>query len=407
MFSRAAACFLGATVCLSATSRHDQQQSAPTFRASTELVEVDVNVTDKGGAFVPDLTTDDFTVFDQGKRTPVEIAYIVHSGNVTPVSAGAAVRANAELPRPPSARRTLIFYFDVTHMTYGQLRRAGAGAEHFLASEFGDGDIAGILIGDRMVNDRLTTDRKELLAGIRRASGATQTKTPTGSLKTNPEAEAGAAASRSADAAAEIDERLDDAEKSVVSGPTGSAELSTLETLERLVEQLSRVPGRKNVVYFSGGFLVAGTQPGSNKPEQLLSMLRRISQKAAHSDVHIYSIDVVGLDKGIGSSAILTATQPAFSDSSAANAAHVRGDPGPEDLLTQLAADTGGLLFLNQNYYGDALRTIDEDTSDYYVLAFRPDASDKNVRKGAFRNLKVTVERPGVKVRARKGYVVN
>jgi VWFA-related protein len=380
-------------------------QQPPVFHAATQLVEVDVNVTDSTGAFVPDLGVSDFTVLDQGKERPVEIAYVVRSGKVA-LATRAAVNGGDRLAEPPSTRRTLVFYFDTTHMTYGQLRRAGAGAEQFLSTELDESDIAGIVIGDHMFNNHLTTNKQELLSGVRAASRAADTisgKAPA-SVEPGTTGEANPAPSRSAPGDQEVAERLADANKMIVSGRTQSTEYDTLQMLERLVDALARVPGRKNVVYFSAGFSIAGVMPGGKDRDEL-PILRKITEKAAHSDVHIYSIDVAGLDKGISSSTLFTETQPAFGSLSP-SAGYAKGDPRPDDLLTQLALDTGGLLFLNQNYYVDTLQKIDEDTSDYYVLAFRPDSTDKKVRKGAFRSLKVTVRRPDVTLRARKGYVV-
>jgi VWFA-related protein len=119
--------------------------------------------------------------------------------------------------------------------------------------------------------------------------------------------------------------------------------------------------------------------------------------------VHIYSIDVAGLDKGVGSSGLITA-EDEFS-LAGLNARMRSGEPDAEDVLTSLALDTGGLLFLNRNFYGETLKQIDEDSSNYYVLAFRPEDKGK-AKKGAYRALHIKVNRPRVTVRARKGYVV-
>jgi VWFA-related protein len=259
-----------------------------------------------------------------------------------------------------------------------------------------------------MINNRLTADRAESLAAVRTASLANDQAT---SLLTGGVADAAAGgdsptpAGRSAEADAEVAENLKDADKAVVSGPLGPAELTTLNLLERLVANLARVPGRKNIVYFSGGFPLLGALPqtATNAPDEL-PQLRRIVANAAGSNVHIYSVDAVGLDKGVGASRILTATQPEFANSSAANYAHGIS-MGKEDLLTDLALDTGGLLFLNQNFYVETLKRIDQDSSNYYVLAFRPDDKAKP-KKGDIRSLRVKVHRPHVTVRARKGYVV-
>ena len=66
-----------------------------------------------------------------------------------------------------------------------------------------------------------------------------------------------------------------------------------------------------------------------------------------------------------------------------------------------LAVDTGGYVIRNENDFGKALTEIDRDTSSYYILGFHPSAPPD----GKFHELKVSVKRSGVTVRARKGYV--
>jgi VWFA-related protein len=386
-----------------------QTRQKPTFRASTQLVEVDVNVTDESGAFVPDLRLEDFELLDEGTPRPIEVAYVVRSGQVS-----IAPRADEEagtLPQmpanaaPPSGRRVIVFYFDTTHMKFGQLRRAGTAAEQFIGSGLNDGDIGGIVVGEQMVNNRLTTDHAELLRGIRAATLAGESKSIASATgASSAAATASPEGGNKAEATAEINQRLREADEAVVSGATTHTEVATLEMLGRLVDALSRVPGRKNVVFFSAGFSLFGTQArGMTRRPDTLPAMREIVDHAARATVHIYSIDVAGLDKGVGSSGLITA-EDEFS-LAGLNARMRSGEPDAEDVLTSLALDTGGLLFLNRNFYGETLKQIDEDSSNYYVLAFRPEDKGK-AKKGAYRALHIKVNRPRVTVRARKGYVV-
>ena len=72
-----------------------------------------------------------------------------------------------------------------------------------------------------------------------------------------------------------------------------------------------------------------------------------------------------------------------------------------QDSLRVLAEETGGLAVVNQNDFGKAIRRIDAETSDYYVLGFyskNPDPLRKN------RRLEVKVRRPDAQVWFRKEY---
>jgi hypothetical protein len=71
------------------------------------------------------------------------------------------------------------------------------------------------------------------------------------------------------------------------------------------------------------------------------------------------------------------------------------------DSLRQLAADTDGIAVLNTNQIENAMKRIVADLSSYYLLGYY---SSNTKLDGRFRNITVRVRRPGVQVRARRGY---
>jgi hypothetical protein len=73
-----------------------------------------------------------------------------------------------------------------------------------------------------------------------------------------------------------------------------------------------------------------------------------------------------------------------------------------QDSLRSLAEETGGFAVVNQNDFNDAFDRLVRDNSSYYVLGYNP-ANDK--RDGKFRKIEVRLTRPGLMVRARRGYV--
>jgi hypothetical protein len=66
-----------------------------------------------------------------------------------------------------------------------------------------------------------------------------------------------------------------------------------------------------------------------------------------------------------------------------------------------LAADSGGFTVKNRNDLIGGFRQIAADTRNYYLLGYSPPRGQPD---GRFRKIQVKVRRPGVEVRARKGY---
>jgi VWFA-related protein len=72
-----------------------------------------------------------------------------------------------------------------------------------------------------------------------------------------------------------------------------------------------------------------------------------------------------------------------------------------QDSLRVLAEETGGTAIVNQNDFDKALKRIDAETSDYYVLGYYSTNPDPSKR---VRNIEVKVNRPDVTVKARREY---
>ena len=73
-----------------------------------------------------------------------------------------------------------------------------------------------------------------------------------------------------------------------------------------------------------------------------------------------------------------------------------------QDSLRALAEETGGFAAVNTNQFATAFERIVSDNSSYYVLAYYPPTDKKD---GKFHRIEVKVTRPGLTVRARRGYM--
>lgn len=124
--------------------------------------------------------------------------------------------------------------------------------------------------------------------------------------------------------------------------------------------------------------------------------MREVTGLANRAGAHFYTVDARGLNHGTASSAILTAAAPM----------KPLGAPPQfewnDDSTNALAVDTGGIPIRNDNNFGRALEQIQADAGTYYVIGYTP---SNQAFDGKYRKIDVAVKRPGVKVRARRGYL--
>jgi VWFA-related protein len=170
-----------------------------------------------------------------------------------------------------------------------------------------------------------------------------------------------------------------------VHGDIQRATMETLTAINALASGLAKMPGSKTIVFLSDGFVT----------QQIETTLRTVVGQAARAGARVYAIDVRGLNRGRGAGIIDQRTAE---------------DPGGpmvqfdalEDGPNSLAVDTGGLMIRNENNIGRALETIATDSGRYYVLGYQPQDARFD---GTFRAVDVRVRRPGLRVRARRGYL--
>jgi VWFA-related protein len=395
-------------------------QAPQTFRAGTTVVEVDVNVRDRQRRFVADLRLEDFEVDEDGTPQEISVAYRVLGPDEPMPPAGTRGEVAALSPPPPQlVQRVIVFFFDQAHIQSGGFDRARKAALDFMKQNFRPGDVGGVVNGGTMVNNRLTGSREELEAAIGSIKPAPELGTLLRELRlwprfvdmyeawrvvrNDPANEPGLKTALEAVVRRACIEQPDScsggggAGASVVEAEAQNKATQlvtqarilgkqTLDTVAGLANGLARLPGRKTVILLTEGFFV----------EDAWADLRSVVGRAARASVRIYALDTRGLNRGSASSDIINSPNPSQPALAPPTAGDIIAD-GPNSL----AVDTGGYVIRNENDFGKALSEIDRDTSSYYVLGFR----STKPPDGKFHTLDVRVKRPGVTVRARRGYV--
>ena len=369
------------------------------FKSGTALVEVDVIVLDKAGRFVPGLRAQDLQLFEDGRPQQIQQFYMVT------YDPGGSVVSEYASQADHQAQRVFILLFDEGHLAHDSMMRVKRGAEEFI-QQLGPKDLGGVFVGGGMFRGLITSDKAQLLQGIRAVSPAFDNRQALlAPFRSFPRIPNEIDATRISDGARElVDELAAQACKEYpiecnVEGGVGRVQNvieqkarfyvrqarmltgQTLQNLRTVVSGLGRIPGRKTVVFMTEGFYV----------EESRGVLQQIAGEAARAGAAIYSIDGRGLVNR------MSANNDAVRRERGRSIAFDTGDDGP-NILT---AGTGGFMIQGIDDMSRAFGRIVNDTSTYYVIGYQPDNA---IMDGKFRKIEVKSNGGGYKIRARKGY---
>lgn len=370
-------------------------QAGP-IHTSTDLVRIDVEVTDRSGKPVKGLRQDQFTVLDGGKPQKVsiftysDIEAVETAGQVdakpivVPVDVPTGVSPEA-LNDQVRDRRMIALFFDLTSMQTDDLLRARNAALKFVQKQMTAADLVSVVtFGVKLsVWADFTNDKAKLEKAINRLTpGAEQ------NLADNLYAAAqnGEYDVQQYTGAAYT---ADETEFNVYNTD------QKLAAVQGLANVLAAIPGRKSVIQFTGGI----TQTG----EENRTQLRAATDAANRADVSIYSIDARGLFAEVpGGDVTLNAAtgNSMYTGASVFHQMDQRQDS--RDTLATLSSDTGGRAFFDLGDLSEAFPKIQQENGGYYLLGYYLDANVK--RDGRWRIVRVKVNAPGAHVRYRQGY---
>jgi VWFA-related protein len=389
-----------------------------------DLVRVDAVVTDRDGRPVSGLTALDFEVKEDGKAQ--ELAYFgveerAHPGAEAPVPApppkGLPPDVIPPPPPPPTVRgkgRAIVLVVDDLHITAENTAKARAALVKFVDEQIAPDDAVALVTtsGRVVLAQELTRDRSALRTAVERLSLIQERRVQANEVphlteyqaemidRGDPEATR-LAVQEILQSNPDLGESLallqatQRAQSMLVEVMNYSGQ--TLRALEQVVRALGPLPGRKLVLLLSDGFLV-----GLGASDTRHFDLRRVTDAATRSGVVLYALDTGGLvaeapggNASFGGGAVITA--PGVRES-----LQGRSLEALRDGMVALSEDTGGFLARSGNDLSAGLGRILRDSRLYYLLAYQPSSSR---RDGKFRRIEVKLRsRPGLRVRARRGY---
>ena len=387
-----------------------QDQRRPDFATRVELVTTDVVVRDNNGQFIADLKKEDFEVVEDGIIQTVISFSLTHGGRSYNIAAPppAPVAEGIILPpsRPPSdaAGRIFIIFVDDLHLDFRNTGRIRDLFKKIAKELIHEGDMFGIVsTGPSSLQIDLTYDHRRLDEALKKISGAGLAPkdildVPEGS-QGPPEVRhrAHVAFSTANDMLRQL-EQVHNRRKAFIYVSNGY-DLNPF-TKTRAKNQLERYGAlRSNVESDDGSGNNNNMDPNDPAVQQkmgnqfafadLVSDLAEVTRTANRANTTIYTIDPRGLVGGPDLDEKIDMVE--YQE-------YVRNS---QDTLRVLAELTGGIAVVNQNDFTKALKRIDQETSDYYVLGYYSTNPDPTKRR---RTIEVKVKRPGASVWHRTSY---
>lgn len=170
----------------------------------------------------------------------------------------------------------------------------------------------------------------------------------------------------------------------------------SLKALDFLVDQASRRPGRKLLIWLSPGWRLqtSGNWVASQKDRQMLfNKVAALSTALRTARITVYSLDPSGIDSELSFQQIYEA--------------YLKGVDTPNHvdygylLLQVLATQTGGKALSASSEMASLLDKCIEDARSYYVLSFDPPPS---AHPNEYHSIEVQIDKPGLRARTRSGY---
>jgi VWFA-related protein len=397
------------------------ERPAFTFKVPVDVVVVNATVTDKEGHPVKDLKVEDFKVYEDGKPQPIHTfaleSYKATQGTEETDSRASpeSVKEESEVTAATQPRFITIMIDDVTASSIQPFYRVGEAIREFVQNTLGSLDQVAFSAASGRVQYPFSNNKALLLEEIRelrnKLSVAGLKKPDCPSLTDlqvqrinrelpNNTSQEYQVALQEAFACLNLDPTNSNdlpMAKSAVESTVRSLypELqyrsrTLLYALRQHVRSLKHLGGKKSLVLVSDGFL----------SEELHFEIQDVVDVALRSGVVFNTIDMRGLyTTSFQASENVVPSSPEML--SQKFSLRTQDASAQEDPLFQLANETGGLFYHNNNDFHAALKTFSERQSLNYVLTY---ASPSNKADGRYHKIRLDVSRPGLNVTYRKGY---
>ena len=329
-----------------AAAQDPPRQQPPTFRTGTNVVRVDVTVTDRKGEPVRTLTADDFEVLEDGVRQSITSFKLLEATGQPTDDFSLPIRspehAAAEAARDDV--RVFLIFWDEYHIgEFVSSLRAREQLTRFVLEAFGPTDLVAFMDPLTTLDSiRFTRDRRALAEHVHRLRGRRGVYVPPRSV-------------------------MEEVHLRNMRDIEGLRAQITVGALKGALLHLGSLrDGRKSLIFVSESL--------GPLRDQTTTVLSDLMRTANDTNTAIIAVDPRGLQVGRGGR--------------------------PSDVLLSLSYGSGGEPIITNDLDGP-LRRVVRQASAYYLLGY--DGSNSPM-DGKFHQIKVRVKRDGLEVRSRSGF---
>jgi len=390
-----------------------ENDSEVKFTARAELVLIPALVTDKSGNHITGLKKEDFTVLENGAEQKIATFEEIASDPHRVSRPGNPNEFSNSLAGAASNRRITLMVLDLLNTRFMDQAYARQDLLKYLTQSVDQREPTALYTltrsGIHVIHD-FTTDPRVLVAALHKVKGdafqmvdseeaveaATGTASPDGSAGVDP----GAVQTE----AQKIQTMMEDAELNFQSFQQRLAITYTLEAMQQVAQALAGFPGRKSLIWASGGFPFSVSDntmqlapAGLDSLTDVLPMYEHTWQLLNDAQIALYPVDVKGLQSvGLPSASVSNPGRNYGRNMTWRNL-------DTQATLQTFASMTGGRAYYNSNDLVKGFRNAVDDSAEYYMLGYY---LDRSKTKSGWRKLAVKVKRDHVDVRARSGFFV-
>jgi VWFA-related protein len=384
-------------------AQQEQPPQPPSFKSNINYVRVDVITTDKSGNAIGDLKASDFEISEDNKPQTIDTFKLIKlDGGVQQSIAEPPRQIRTDFDEESEAAkddvRLFAFFLDDYHVRKGTSMATANPLFRFIQNQIGPTDMVGVMYPlTPTAAIRFTRNHGAVATALQRFRGRKYDYTPMNAF-----------------------------EEQYAHYPTETVERVRIQVSLTAIKSLithmgSLKEGRKSLILISEGYTYmvppqmrnanaqmpglgnpdannpfAGTNdPNEDRAQWLATMdmtndLREVWDVANKNNVSIYCVDPRGLpgfEFDINEGINMQTDQKFLTNTM--------------DTLRSLSENTDGRAIVNRNDIEVAMKQIVKDSSAYYLIGYN---STQAPSDGRFHEIKVKVKRPGVEVRARKGY---